>query len=175
MDFPSLISVALYPLTLFGLFAALRRSHGATMALAAALGFTGIVLWLSAHSAFSMLSLSDAYAAATDDLHRAQLLAAGRAVIASDMWHSTAAAMSGIFLQSGLTIASALMLRSAIFSKATAWVGILAHGLDLVHILLLIFGQGIGFYLMWVAGPLYPVWFVLIGRRLLQLGARRAA
>lgn len=173
MDFPSMISVALYSLTLLGLFAALRRRQAAYMALAAALGLVGIVLWLGSHSAFSMLTLSNQYAAAASDLERSQLLAAGQAVIASDMWHSTAAAMSGIFLQGALTIASVLMLRSSVFGRATAWVGIIAHGLDLAHILMLIFGQGIGFYLMWVAGPLYPVWFILIARRLLQLSTVR--
>jgi len=31
-----------------------------------------------------------------------------------------------------------------------------------------------GVFLMALAGPLYPIWFFLVGRRLLQLGARKA-
>jgi hypothetical protein len=174
MDFPSMISVALYSLTLFGLYAALWRKHGAYMALATALGFAGIVLWLGTHSAFSMLSLSDQYAAATTDLQRSQLLAAGQAVIASDMWHSTGAVMGGIFMQSALTIMSILMLRDNVFSKATAWVGILTHGLDLAHVLFMIFAPMIGVYLIIAASPLYPIWFILVARRLFQLSMERA-
>jgi hypothetical protein len=78
--------------------------------------------------------------------------------------------MSGIFLQGATTLISFLMLRSRVFSKATAWVGILAHGFDLAHILFIVFVPLIGQWLMVIAGPLYPVWFFMVGRRLLQLG-----
>ncbi len=170
MDFASVLTVGLYTLTLFGLYAALKQGQRASMALAVALGFAGAVLWLGKHSAFSMIWLSDQYAAAGTELQRSQLLAAGQAVIASDMWHSTGGFMSGIFLQGATTLISFLMLRSRVFSKATAWVGILAHGFDLAHVLFIVFVPLIGQWLMVIAGPLYPVWFFMVGRRLLQLG-----
>ncbi len=170
MDFPSVLNVSLYTLTLFGLYAALPRQRGGTAALVTALGFAGIILWLSQHSAFSMLWLSGQYAAAATELQRSQLLAAGQALIASDMWHSTGAFLSGIFLQCALTLISVLMLRSGVFSPATAWVGILAHGLDLVHVLIMPFAPVAGAWLLIVFGTLYPVWFFMVGRRLLQLG-----
>jgi hypothetical protein len=170
MDFPSIFTVSLYTLTLFGLYSALRDTRNGMMALVTALGFAGIILWLSKHSALSMISLSDQYAAATTELQRSQLLAAGQAVIASDMWHSTGAFLSGIFLQSALTLVSVLMLRGGVFSKATAWVGILAHGLDLLHVLIMPFAPTVGAWLLIVFGTLYPVWFFMVGRRLLQLG-----
>ncbi len=170
MDFASVLTVGLYPLTAFGLFIALKRDHPASMTLALALLFAGAVLWLGSHSAFSMISLSDQYAVATTEAQRSQLLAAGQAVIASDMWHTTGAFMSGIFLQGATTLISILMLRGRVFSRATAWVGIVTHGLDLAHVLLIVFFPALGQWLMIVAGPLYPVWFFLVGRRLLQLG-----
>ncbi len=169
MDFASVLTVGLYPLTAFGLYSALRRDHPAFMTLALALVVTGAVLWLGSHSAFSMISLADRYAAAGTEAGRSQLLAAGQAVIASDMWHSTGAFMSGIFLQGATTLISFLMLRGRVFGKATAWVGLLGHGLDLAHVLLMVIVPAIGPWLMIVAGPLYPVWFFLVGRRLLQL------
>lgn len=169
MDFTSMISVALYLFTFFGLYSALRKSYAAYASLATALGFAGVILWLGSHSAFSMLSLSDQYAAATTEIQRTQLLAAGQAIIAADMYHSTGALMAGIFMQGGLVILSIIMLPGKVFSKATAIVGILTHGLDLAHILIGIFAPAVGIWLMYVAGPLYPVWFVLIARRLIQL------
>jgi hypothetical protein len=169
LDFPSMLVVGLYTLTLFGLYAALRQSHGATMVLATAIGFTGIALWLGNHSALSMITLSVKYAAAATELQRSQLLAAGEAVIALDMYHSTGAFMCGIFLQGALTLISVFMQQGGVFNKATAWVGILTHGLDLLHILVMPFVPAIGTWLMIVAGPLYPVWFFMVGRRLLQL------
>jgi len=170
LDLASVLNVGLYPLTAFGLYAALKRTRPAGMALALVLVVTGAVLWLGSHSALSMISLSDQYAAAASDLQRYQLLAAGRAVIASDMWHTTGAFMSGIFLQGGTTLISILMLRVTVFSKVTAWVGIVDHGLDLAHVVLMVLVPLAGQWLMIVAGPLYPVWFFMVGRRLLQLG-----
>jgi len=86
------------------------------------------------------------------------------------MWHTTGAFMSGIFLQGATTYISFLMMSGRVFSKATAWVGLLDHGLDLAHVLAMVFLPLVGPWLMIVAGPLYPVWFFMIGRRLLQLG-----
>jgi hypothetical protein len=168
-DIPSIATIALYTLTLFGLYAALRHQHPGGMALTTALGFAGVILWLGSHSLLSMLSLSDQYAAAINETQRSQLLAAGEAVIASDMWHSTGSFISGIFLQGSTTLISILMLKSNVFSRGTAWVGILAHGIDLVHVILMVFIPALGAILMAVAGPLYPFWFFMVGRRLIQL------
>ncbi len=171
LDFPTIISMALYYLTFFGLYGALKRADGAYAALATALAFVGLTLWLATHSAFSMIHLGDRYAAAATDAQRSQLLAAGEAIIASDMWHSTGALIGGIFVQSAAVMISVLMLRSNIFSNATAYVGILGNGLDLMHIIINIIVPGNpANILMAVAGPLYLIWFILIGRRLLQLG-----
>jgi hypothetical protein len=167
-----MINVALYPLTFLGLYAALRKVSGAYMALVIALGFTGVILWLGSHSAFSLLALSNQYSTATMESQQAQLLAAGQAIIAADMWHSTGAILAGIFAQSALVIVSVLMLPGNVFSKATAIVGILTHGLDLAHILIGIFAPAIGLWLMWIAGPLYPVWFLLLARNLFRLGRK---
>ncbi len=171
LDFSTVVSMALYYLPFFGLYAALTRADGAYAALATAFAFVGLTLWLGTHSAFSMIRLSDQYVAAATDAHRSQLLAAGEAIIASDMWHSTGALIGGIFLQSAAVMISALMLRSNIFSRVTAYVGILGNGLDLLHIIINIMLPGNpGDILMVVAGPLYLIWFILLGRRLLQLG-----
>ncbi len=175
MDFASVLNVGLYPLTVFGLYAGLKRFRPASAALALVLVCLGSVLWLGNHSAFSMISLSDQYAATATDLERSQLLAAGRAVIASDMWHTTGAFMAGIFLQGATTLISILMLRGRSFSPATAWVGILVHGLDLAHVILMPFFPLAGPWPMILAGPLYPLWFFMVGRRLLRLGRASAA
>jgi hypothetical protein len=171
LDFPSLISMGAYYLTFFGLYAALRRSSGGHAALATTLAFGGITLWLSAHSAFSMLYLSDQHAAATTEAQRSQLLAAGEAVLAANMWHSSAAVLAGFLLQSAGVMVCVVMLRSGLFGPATAWTGIVAFGADLAHVVVNVFARGNpGDILMAIAGPLYLVWFALVGRRLLQLG-----
>ena len=170
LDLPTTLAMPLYYLLFIGLFAALRRADCAYAAVSTALAFVGVTLFLAAPSAFSMLSLSDRHVAAQSELVRGQLEAAGEAVLASDLWHGTGAMLGGILLQTGAVLICAIMLRSPVFTNTIALVGIVTHGLDLAHIVLGIFLPAAGYVLMAVAGPLYLIWFPLVGRRLLQLG-----
>lgn len=106
-------------------------------------------------SASSTISLSDQHAVATTDACRSQLLAAGKAIIASDMWHSTGARIEWIFLESAAVFRLFVMLRSKICGKVTAYVGFLTDGLDLAHIIIGIFLPRAGVILMAIAGPFY--------------------
>jgi hypothetical protein len=170
LDLPTVLAVPLYYLVFLGLFAALRREDLANTTLATALAFAGVTLVLATPMGLSMLPLSDKYAAATSEETRSQLRAAGEAILATDMWHGTGAFVGGILLQSGAVLVSVVMLRTGVFSRTTAIVGILMHGLDLLHIVLGPFVPRAGFLLMAIAGPLYLIWLPLVGRRLLQLG-----
>lgn len=67
---------------------------------------------------------------------------------------------------------SAVMLRGAVFTKVTAWLGIVMHGFDLAHIVGGLFLPVSGVILLVIAGPLYPFWFFLVGLRLVRLAAR---
>ena len=96
LDLPTLIVMPLYYLLFLGLFAALRRSNPANALLSTALAFVGVTLVLATPTALSMLPLSDRFAAATTDAARAQLLAAGEAIMATDIWHGTGAILGGV-------------------------------------------------------------------------------
>lgn len=171
MDLASIVTIALYYFVFFGLYAALRRTQEPSAALATALAFVGATLWFAAHPALSMVHLGDRYAAATTDAERARLVAAAEAVLASDVWHTTGALVGGVLLLGSAILISVAMLRSGLFGKVAAWSGILANGVDLLHVLLnLVVPGSPGDVLMAVAGPAYLVWFVSMGRRLLQLG-----
>jgi hypothetical protein len=171
LDLPTVAVMPLYYLLFFGLFAALRRSDKANALLSTALAFAGLTLVLATPTALSMLPLSDKFAAATSDAARTQLLAAGEALMAADIWHSTGAILGGILVQCGAVLISVVMLRGGVFSKTTAWLGIVMHGLDLAHVVGGQFLPVSGIVLMAIAGPLYPVWFFLVGRRLIKLAA----
>jgi hypothetical protein len=169
LDLPTTLAMPLYYLVFLGLFAALRRPERAYATLSTALSFAGVTLVLATPTALSMIPLSDRYAAATTEASRNQLLAAGEALLAADIWHGTGAILGAVLLQSGAVLISAVMLRGEVFSRTIAYVGLLTHGCDLAHIVLGLFLPAAGAVLMAVAGPLYLVWFPLIGRRLLQL------
>lgn len=171
LDLPTVVALPLYYFLFLGLFAALRRADRANAILSTSLAFVGVTLVLATPTALSMIPLSEKYAAATTEAARMQLQAAGETILATDMWHGTGAILGGILLQSGAVLISVVMLRSTVFGRTTAYVGILTHGLDLAHIVLGLFLPVAGVVLMALAGPLYLVWLPLIGRRLLQLAA----
>jgi hypothetical protein len=164
------------------LYTALKQSNRTWSRIATAFVFVGMAVYLATNTAFSMLSLSRQYAAATTDAQKSILLAAGQAMLAVS--EGTGGQYTGMPLAwlAGLIIA-VIMLRSKTFSKVTAWVGTLGLGLLLASI---------PFAGYTTAGPTTSVvnaiiavtyigggllslaWYILVGRRLLQLGRGKA-
>ena len=169
-----IVDYALVGLMFLALYVALRRANKSYMAIATTLGFVGITVYFASNTAFSMLSLSNQYAAATTDVQRSMFLAAGQAVLAINnpgaIYQGTGIYMSFLLLAvAGLTI-SAVMLRSNIFSRITAYVGILASAFDLAYCITFAFMPAITVYLLSTSGLLLMIWHILIGLRLFQLG-----
>lgn len=171
LDLPTVFVMPLYYLLFLSLLAALWRTDRANATLSTALAFVGVTLLLATPTALSMMWLSEKYAAAATEAARMQFLAAGEALLATDVWHGTGAILGGILAQSGAVLISVVMLRGGVFSKTTAYLGILMHGFDLAHIILGLFVPVLGVVFMAIAGPFYPIWLFLVGRRLLQLAA----
>jgi len=169
LDFATVLVLPWYYLLFFGCFAALRDTNRTHAAIGTVLVCLGVTLVLAMPTALPLMALSEKYAAATNDAMKAHFLAAGEAVLATDIWHGTGAYMGGILVQTGAVWISVVMLRG-VFSKATAYVGIITHGLDLVHIVIVPFLPKASSVFMIIAGLGYPVWLFLVGRRLLQLG-----
>lgn len=169
LDALTILVMPLYYLVFLGLYTALRGTDDALALLAAALAFTGVTLILATPSAFSFLTLSDRFAAAASEAQRTLLLAAGEAVLAADLWHGSGALMGGLLLQTAALLACVIMLRSRAFSRLTAWIGVVTHGLDLLHLLVGFFLPAGGVVLLMVAGPLYLVWFPLLARDFARL------
>lgn len=157
-----------------GLFISMCRECYVLTILSCASAVMGVTLILANASPASLLYLSDQYVAATTESRRALLVAAGEAIISTDMWHGTAAKMGGLLLQlAGVTI-SVAMLRTAVFSKVIGYSGLVAHGLDLLHIVIGFFAPKVAVLTMAIGGPLYLVWFPLVARRLFQLAKERS-
>src|SRR6266545_2537989 len=155
-------NVLLVPI-LLALYVALRRASESIMAIATALGIVSIVLFITSNPAVAMLSLSDHYAAATTDAQRATFLAAGQAVLSS--WQGTAFQVGYIVSSVAAIAIAAVMLRSAIFSKTTAYLGILANAIGLGLYL-----PAIGVFLAVFSVVFLEIWYIVIARRLFQLG-----
>jgi hypothetical protein len=170
LDLASLVNVSLYTVTSFAVYIALKRTAGTYAALATAIVFLGVAISLANHSALSLLNLSEQYARATSEAQRAQLLAIGEAVIATDWWHSTGGFMAGLFIQGGAVLYSFLMLRTRAFGRVTAYAGILANGLDWLHVIVGPFLPAVAIAVLAVGGLFYLAWFPMLGRDLIRLG-----
>ncbi|MBU4349761.1 hypothetical protein KJ830_03435 [bacterium] len=169
LDILTVFIIPLYYLLFYSIYTALKKTSYEMVAISTILVFAGVTLFLATPSVFSYLHLSDKYAMATTEIQKNQLLSAGEAILASDMWHGTGAKIGGILLQAGALVISFVMLKQNIFNKLTAYTGIITHGLDLAHILIGFFLPVGGVILMAIAGPLYLLWFPLVGIRLFRL------
>ena len=125
------------------------------------------------YNPFSMLTLSRNYAAATTEVERSTLLAAGEAILANTNQRAIGGFNIGLLLISiaGL-IVSVVMLRATSFSRSTAYIGILAFGLSLAEYIRQAFTSSVFIALLLIlpGALLLVAWFSLVGRRLLQLG-----
>jgi hypothetical protein len=155
-------NVLLIPI-LLALYVALRKTNESFMVIGAALGFVGIAALFASNPGANMHFLSGQYAAAATDAQRSLFLAAGEAMLAVNS--GTAYHVSLILGSVALVIIPIVMLQGIIFSKATAYMGILANVLALGF-----YVPKIGIYILLFSVVFLWIWYILITRRLFQLG-----
>jgi len=159
------------------LYTALKQYSKTWSMLSTAFVFVGMSVYLATNTAFSMLSLSQKYAAATSEAEKSVIQAAGQAMIAVS--EGTGGQYTGMPLAwlAGL-ILSIIMLRSKAFSKGTAWVGILGLGLLLASMPFAGYtttGPSTAavnaiIAVTYIGGGLLSLaWYVIVGLRLLKL------
>ena len=145
------------------------KSTNSTLSLVATVfSLLGIGVYLASNTALSMLSLSDQWAAATSDMERAALLAAGQAMLAQ---YDGPGLDAGVFLVMVATVGlSWLMRRSPPFGRLTAALGIVAGVIALGYYLAVALPSE-RIFLLEAAGPFFLLWIGLAARGLLRLGA----
>jgi len=144
------------------LFAALRPYGQSLTTIFLVLSIIGGIAFVVARPALEMLSLSNQYSAATTDAQRAAFLAAGEAMVAH--FHGTAFQISYILGSIAGFLIAAVMLRSGIFSKTTAYLRIGSSVFDFG-----IFIPGVGLYISLLSVVFLLVFNILVARRLFQL------
>ncbi len=147
------------------LYVAVHRANEGFALSATAFAIVGIAVYLASITTFSMLSLSNQYAAASTDDERSHLLSAGQALLAT---YPNTFFNLGLFLWAvGGIMISVVMLRSNLFSKWTAYIGILANAIGLP-------GGSLGLILFSINGLLLFVWLSAVGVGLFRLGSSKA-
>jgi hypothetical protein len=126
-------------------------------------GLLEAVAFIMARPAFEMLYLSEGYAAATTDAQRAMFLGAGEAMLAT--FNGTAFHLSINLFSIYFLIVSIVMLRSDIFGRVIAYLGILAALFNWA-----LYVPQIGIFLSILSiVPFWAIWLILVARKLLQL------
>ena len=163
LDLLLIIDQLLIIAVLLGLYAALRQTDESVMLVGTLAGGTGALLFIvSREATFSMMWLSQQYAATSSDADRSTLVAAGQTLLT--VYNGTAFSV-GYFLSGvAMLLISAVMLRATVFSRAAGVAGILAGVTGLVPAS---FGT-LGFVLSFISLLPLLVWLALIGRRFLQ-------
>jgi hypothetical protein len=156
----------------FVLFSIHRQGNPVHSTLALIISLVGVAVFYATNRAFPMLDLSIQYAAATTDVQRMIIEAAGQAMLAVGQSHTPGTFLGFFFSEIAGIMISLVMLRGGIFSKGNAYAGILGFGMLLVYEICQSFVPallGVVLIFAMIGGILNLVWYGLIARRLLQL------
>jgi hypothetical protein len=161
-------------LTYFALYAVHRESpYHPYAAIATVISFLGIGVFFATNRAFPMLALSQQYTSATSDAERTMLEAAGKLMLSVGQSHTPGTFLAFFLVELAGMLISIVMLRSKIFGQAAAYAGILGFGMLLIFEFFSSFVTGLSALVMILAmfgGILSMAWYILIARRLFQLG-----
>jgi hypothetical protein len=168
----NIVMTALSIPMLFALCMAHWKVNPKYSALATIISLMGITVFYATNRAFAMLDLSTQYAAANSDVQRAVLEAAGQALLAVGQSHTPGTFIGFCLSEIAGILISLVMLQGGVFSKLTAYTGILGFGMLLVYEISQSFVPallGIALIFAMIGGVLNLVYYGLVARRLFQL------
>ncbi|MBN1120057.1 MAG: DUF4386 family protein [Anaerolineae bacterium] len=162
-----LVNYALLGLLFIALYVALRQINRSATLIALCSGLMGVAVYFASNQVFAILSLSNQYAAAAE-ADRAAFLAAGEALLA--VGNQGAGVYLGLFLVTFAALMfSVVMLRGGVFSRLTAYIGIVGNACILCYFATLIFAPALTWLPHTVGAIPLVVWEVLAGLRLLKM------
>jgi hypothetical protein len=175
LDLVDLINYALIGLFFLALYGALRKTNPGMVLLATVCAVVGIGVYFASNQAFGLLTLSHQYALAGTDAQRQTLLAAGETLLAvhgTDGIHRGTGMYASLFLVlvAGLLF-SMVMLRSGIFGKVSAIIGIAANIVALLYFAAIIFAPALLVIPFVVSAPLRITWYFLSALTLFRLSS----
>jgi hypothetical protein len=159
----------------FALYTAHRDVDQALAALAIIISFIGVAVFYATNRAFPMLDLSIRYAAANTEAQRSIFEAAGQAMLSAGQSHTPGTFLAFFLSEIAGIIMGIVMLRGRVFSQAVAYLGIVGFGLLFVFEILSSFVPSLhdASLMLAMGGGLSSIaWYILIARRLFQLGQR---
>jgi hypothetical protein len=137
--------------------------------MAVASGLVGIAVSLSTNISFSMMSLSQQYAAASGEAQRTALLTAGQSLLASG-GAMTNFPGTGTYISYLLIALAVVLLAGQLLTthRITAIFGLLAGGCDLAYCLTFMISPGLQVLFLACGGAFWMIWHLLVARILFQ-------
>jgi Domain of unknown function (DUF4386) len=153
------------------LYLALKRIHRNAMLLATACVGLFVVLDLAVTwtSYASLITLSGSYAAATNDAQRAVVVAA--ATYPSAVLESSLFGVYAILVPAVGILLTGLVMLKGVFSRTTAYLGVVAGILGIVSVAGPLFVRALGLAVI-ISSVITTVWVLLVGHKLYTLGRR---
>lgn len=164
LDILLLLGTLISLLVFLALYVSLKQVNESYALIALALGVVGVVLLVPGRPIPEIVALSGKYVNAATESDKSQYLAAGTALLAQ--FDGINWFMSTLIGGISLVISSTLMLRSNLFTRFTAYVG-LATNIAACGFFL----PGIGIVLLFLTLPGYMLWYFLLARRFFQIAA----
>jgi hypothetical protein len=166
LDFVIIVDEVLAIPICLALYLSLRRFHESLVLIATALSAVSIVCFLIATPALNMLYLSHQYATAANTAERDGILGAGQAVLSS--WLGTPYQVGYVLGSIDMILISIVMLRSKIFSRFTANMGILAGVVGFG-----VYVPKVGVFISILSVVSMQIWYVMVALALLRLSKGR--
>ncbi|MBI9044574.1 MAG: DUF4386 family protein [Anaerolineaceae bacterium] len=163
LDLLYLLTVLFMGYLYLAFFAALINTHKSIATIALALGLIGVAVYFVSNVSFEMMSLSNQYLLAETNELKTILLTTGKVMLTR--YHGTAFGVYYILNGLSLVLFSVAMIRNEVFSKKTAYIGLVAGILMLVPSTIGMVGM------IFALTSLIPtsIWLFMIARRLNQI------
>lgn len=159
LDFHLLLANLFGILLFLALYVSLKKVNESFALIALSLGLVAEVLIVPARPIVELFTLSGLYSTATTEVARIQYLAAGETLLSQ--FNGTSWFLNTLLGGFSLLISSLLMLRSSVFGKSAAYVGIVTNAL-----VCLFFIPRIGMFFLFASLVGYLIWNVQLARKL---------
>ena len=173
LDFFDVINYILIGLLFLALFGILHRSNKGLMLISISFALMGITVNIISSHALAMLNLSRQYALATTDIEQSIILSAGESLLALNnpgaTFQGTGYYLSLCLVLLAGVLVSVVMLKSHVFSKTTAVIGLLANGIGLGYFVTLILVPPLIWLPPSLSAPFRITWYILIAVKLLKI------
>jgi hypothetical protein len=172
------VNACLLIVVFLALYLKISTLHPGIAVLAFGLRIIGLGLSITQNTALSMISLSNQFVAATSEVQRSSLIAAGQAILAihgqtGDIYQNTGVYVGYVFLALSGILFSCLMMQHSGFGKVIGMIGLTACSLDFIYCLGIVLAandarQWLGLATQPLAGLLLMVWHFIIGLILIR-------